>query len=308
MTLEQQDYFLIFELMTKNPNISIKDLRRKLLGPPHKKTVTKAHNVIEQLIELGKRPLTEEKKKQIEESVAGYDGTIKYVNDVYNQLNTWRRKLAVNKLLREEHLQDLINLSKSIRRCIEQPNLDERPDYHPLMSVRGYDWRLDPVMWFYLCTPDLSKTDSWRTEPVLLKSHIENNPVKDSPFWEHLDQLWQKVKSLEHDYDKTAIKLMKEDKEFRKLWKSIQVERMQREKSEGYKPSRTPLSLTLITDIKPYYDQGKVDGVMSRFKVIGHLSSRQFEIEQILGQVYKDLSPNEINDIIISGYCDKCPM
>ena len=226
-------------------------------------------------------------------------------------LRSWwiNRELVGNRLSKEEHLKDLIYLAKSIRRCIERPNLDEEPDYHQLMNVRGYDWRLDPVMWFYLCAPDLSKTDSWGTDPALLKSHIESNPLKKSPFWAHLDQLWQKVKALENNYDKMAVEIMSEDGEFKKYWESIQLERVKREKSEGaYKPSRTPLSLTLINDIRPYYDESKVDEVIDKFmKTDFILSVHQSELEEMLNQLYKDLNPTVINPLIVDGHCGECP-
>jgi hypothetical protein len=313
MTLEQSDYFLIFELMTKNSNITIKDLKMALPHRPNKKTVTKARNVAEQLMKIKEQPPSDEQKKQIADSVAGYDGTVKYVNDVYNQLIAWRRKMGGNELSIIElsigkHLNDLIELASSIRHCIVPPNLDEEPDYHHLMNVMGYDWRLDPVMWFYLCTPDLNKVNSWPTEPALLKSHIESNPSKKSPFWEHMEELWQKVKALESVYDKRAVDLMKEDKNFKEYWESIQFERVKREDVGGYKPSRTPLSLSLIIDVKPYYDESKVDEVIREFeKIKDFLEGDQFELEQILNQLYKDLNPNEINDIIINGRCKKCP-
>jgi len=188
--------------------------------------------VTEQLLKFVEQPPTPQQVKQIAANVAGYDATAGYVDTVWKQLITWRRKIAGNRLSIDEHLKDLINLAKSIRSCIERPNLDEEADYHQLMNVRGYDWRLDPAMWFDLCTPDLSKVNSWGIDPALLKSHIESNPLKKSPFWEHLDQLWQKVKALENDYDKMAVEIMAGDGEFKKYWESIQLERVKRERSE----------------------------------------------------------------------------
>jgi redox-regulated HSP33 family molecular chaperone len=60
--------------------------------------------------------------------------------------------------------------------------------------------------------------------------------------------------------------------------------------------------------VKPYYDESKVDEVIREFeKIKDFLEGDQFELEQILNQLYKDLNPNEINDIIINGRCKKCP-
>jgi hypothetical protein len=208
------------------------------------------------------------------------------------------------KILRKGHLERVIAQMKIMRSCLEHLTLNDLPDHRDLLDVRGYDWRLDPAMWFYLCTPDFSNRDLWGTEFPRLESHM-----KESPFWEHLKKLEQAVKNLEKNYDIIALKLSVNDQRFKDFWKTIQIERLRRGTDWGHKPSRTAHNPEPAPeDFKPYYDQDYAKEVMERFHNIDNgLFLCQFEFEKMLDQLYIDLLPDEINPIIVTGHCDKCP-
>jgi len=66
--------------------------------------------------------------------------------------------------------------------------------------------------------------------------------------------------------------------------------------------------MTLINDVKPCYDESKVNEIMRGFQRIPFiLEGRQSELEEMMNQLYKDLSPTEINPLIVEGHCDRCP-
>ena len=319
--LGPEEWHAIFNLLTEHPKIERKDAVELLLKNPKIKrkdavklpqkwdptTIGRALVVGKLIMARGNKPLDKEEAEQIAET-AKYGTKASFVLNAHFGYIIWCDDYNKKRILKERHTDDLLDLAVKIRSCIERPNLDEEADYHQLLNVRGYDWRLDPVMWFYLCTPDVSKTDYWGTDPALLKSHIESNPLKKSLFWDHMDQLWQKVKTLDHEYDKMAIEIMADDSEFKKYWESIQLEKVKREEEGVYKPSRTPLSVTLVNDIRPYYDESKVDEVIDKFaKTDFTLSVHQYELEEILNQLYKDLNPNGINPLIVNGHCGECP-
>jgi len=303
MGLERSDYFIIFEVLTSDPHITIQELRRKLPGSPHTKTVTKARNIAEWLLNQGIELPNPDEVKKIALINSTYGATVKYVYDVYDHLCAWRNNQIGKEIQKRRHLENVLMQVELLRFCLEHPTLNDLPE-RELLEVRGYDWRLDPMMWFYLCTPSFSRKDLWGPRFPMLESHM-----KESPFWEHLEQLRQAVKALEQDYDRIALNLFKNDQRFKKFWESVQFERLKRESDWGYKSSRT-----LHTpepepeDLKPYYDQEYAKEVMKRFiGIVSDLPLRQFELEKMLDQLHIDLLPDEINPLIVKGHCEKCP-
>jgi hypothetical protein len=225
-------------------------------------------------------------------------------------LRTVRKYLGIvdskgeeTKFLKEDHLKRVIAQVDSIRSCLEHPTLNGLPE-RELLEIREHNWQLDPMMWFYLCTPSFTRKDWWGSEFPMLESHM-----KESSFWEHLQQLKQTVIDLEKDYDRIALKLFKDDQHFEEFWKSIQFERLKRESDWGYKPSRTPHTPEPSPEeLTPYYDQKYAKEVIERFiGIASDLLPRQLEIEKMLDQLNNDLLPDEINPIIVRGHCEKCP-
>jgi len=298
--MTSKDWYRIFDLALEKPDIEIKDAEKIL--DKHRTTVGRALRIAKYLIERGTKPLDEEIAELIAKNV-GYGTTIKFVNGAYYHYLNWRDDYSTKELLKRLHLNTLLSQVSELCSCLEHPTLNDLPE-RELLEVRGYDWRLDPMMWFYLCTPSFSRKDLWGSEFPKLESHM-----KESPFWEHLEQLKQAVKALEKDYDGIARTLFKDDQRFEEFWKSIQLKRLERETDWGYKPSRT-----LHTpepepeDLKLYYDQEYAKEVMKRFiDIANDLPLRQFELEKMLDQLYIDLLPDEINPIIVKGHCEKCP-
>ena len=225
----------------------------------------------------------------------------KYLGFTEAQESKGREAIGV---LNRNHIENTINLVELIRSCLEHPTLNELPDGRELLELRGHDWRLDSTMWFYLCTPDFSQKHLWGAEFPLLESHM-----KDSSFWQHLEQLSQAVKMLEDDYNRIAVRLSNDNRRLGEFWKSIQLEKATRETEWGHKPSRTPHKpKPAEEEFQPYYDEEYGKEIMGIFNTaIPDLKSQQVELEKLLEQLHTDLLIDNIGDCITKGKCGKCP-
>jgi hypothetical protein len=312
--LEQEEWFSLFELVKNKPDATRKDalslpIFNKRVPKRAPSTVGRALNVALWLVQRDDNTLTQDDIKQYLKH-AGYGTTLHYVEEANRRFIEWKTgskiplKRSLVDYLERLHLDNILSQLETLRSCLEYPTLNDLPDYRTLLNVRGNDWRLDPVMWFYLSTPDFSNKDLWGPKFPMLESHM-----KESPFWEHLEHLEHMVKDLEKYYDIIALKLSAEDQRFRDFWRAIQVERLRRETAWGYKPSRTTHSPEPTPeDFKLYYDQEYAKEVTKRFERIDDgLSLRQFELEKMLDQLNNDLLPDLINPIIVRGHCEKCP-
>jgi hypothetical protein len=304
MALIRSDYFIVFDSLTSDPHIAISVLRKKLPGPPGIKTVTRVHNVAEWLLSLGAEAPTYEEAKKIAERNDSYGSTIKSVYETYDHLCAWRTSQLRKEASLKEHWDMLFLVAEKMRTCIEHPTLNDLPDGRELLELREHDWRLDPTLWFYLCTPDFSQKHLWGVEFPLLESHM-----KDSPFWQHLEQLSQAVKMLEDDYNRIAVSLSNDDRQLREFWKSLQLEKAIRETEWGHKPSRTPHKPEPAKEeFQPYYDEEYGKEIMGIFNTaIPDLKSRQLELEKLLEQLHTDLLIDNVGGYITEGKCEKCP-
>jgi hypothetical protein len=170
--------------------------------------------------------------------------------------------LEERKILRQEHLQRLKQYPDVIRKCLEHPTLTYLPD-RGLLTFRGYDWRLDPVKWFYLSTPDFSSED-WGPELTMFRSHSS-----ESNFWVHLEQLKEATNELLNEYDSAAPILSRNNQTFDNFWSTIKPKRTCWE--DDYwsgRPSRTPsYPEPNMNEITPYY-KGEIDSIIHEFDVI----------------------------------------
>jgi hypothetical protein len=186
---------------------------------------------------------------------------------------------------------------------LRTPSLNGLPD-RGLMTVRWFDWRLDPVRWFYLSTPDFSEKKQWGEEFPILESHIMK-----SSFWEHLDQLKQLTVALEKKYDDIVSILLINDESFKLTCEILKSKRTQWEPLAIFRPSRTPFNPDLeLEQLEPYYDKELIEKIMHRFEsIVPDIWEPQSKLEEMLNQLYEDLLPDTINPIIVDGHCDRCP-
>jgi len=300
--LSQGEWNQIFNLVTGNPHAAISDAE-ELLPNKYRTTVARALLVARLLLDRKSMEFNEEIAGVIMRA-AGYGTTERYVFNAYHHYHNWLGEKGHRKSPSVFHQENLRSAVALIRSCLEHPALNDLPDYRELLEMRRYDWRLDPITWFYLCTPDFADTASWGKEFVWLRSHMA-----ESPFWEHLKQLKQAVDDLKKDYDRVAIKLFRSDQQLRKFWTKIQVEQLKRERNRDDRPSRTAHTPEPpAEDLQQYYDQDYAKTVMQKLKSAdGSFTEKQLELEKMLDQLNDDLLPDEIDPIILSGRCDKCP-
>lgn len=90
------------------------------------------------------------------------------------------------------------------------------------------------------------------------------------------------------------------------FWTQIQ---MKGERDRHSRPSRTAhRPQPSDSDLEPYYDQAYANTAMQKLSGIAPgLEQRQLDLEKLLDQLYEDLSHSEIDPIIVSGHCKKCP-
>lgn len=186
----------------------------------------------------------------------------------------------------QQHKDLLKKELEKIRACLRDPRLYELPDKRELLEVEGKDWRLDPKMWFYLCTPDFSDLRKWGYAFPLVEKEI-----KESIFWEHYWQLWDAVEQLENDYGVAAAKLSRDYEEFREPWIKIKVEKAMREQDPQLKPSRYPDALEEdLVQFEPSYDREYCNSVMEKLAmIIDNLPIRLLDLEKKLEQLNRDL-------------------
>lgn len=169
-------------------------------------------------------------------------------------------------------------LTEKLCPCLTNPHLELPNRYatYPL-ELHEQDWRLDPITWFYLCTPDFSEEGMMYWEDKFVKQ------LKRSSFWNHYQKLKIEVYRLQKDYENSAPTLADED---RNIWQQIQGER-----NEHFLPSRVPISLEPDWDQwEPYYDREYCDRVIRVFNDnIDDLTDRLCGLEELLQQLNGDL-------------------
>jgi len=198
----------------------------------------------------------------------------------------------------DKHCDHLLTLVPSLTSCLIDPQLHLlKLESRMPMNVNGYDWRLDPKMWLWLCTPDLSNESVIDPEIVKLLQHL-----RSGQYFEHFKALSDAIESLQIEYDSAATELAKTDDKFGKSWENFKDKAWQLEVSKI--PGTTELNMA---SYKPYYGDAYCQNVMKAFnKCIEELSVKQWDLEKKLQELWTDLSPDIVIKTIRLGRCKEC--
>ncbi len=173
------------------------------------------------------------------------------------------------------------DLKSLLAPCLTDPNLSIRVAYesYPL-ELYNQDWRLDPITWFYLCTPDLSedKERFWSKAYAKFKEKMEK-----SGFWQHYGKLKSAAYRLQSAYKEAAPNL---PTELIAVWESIQKELTLR-----LMPSRIPQNPEPDWEAwRPVHDPDTCKKVFTAFlKLIPDLYTQLIEMEELLQKLNDDL-------------------
>ncbi len=223
----------------------------------------------------------------------------------HSSINTEKDNTSSNiGLLRERHLNYICNQAILVLECMENAELKRGArefgidDYEPL-QIGSNDWRLDPVNWCDLVSPDFTPEKAWGDAFDLFKQH-----TKESRFWFHLEELHKNAKYLWEKYDSFAGKFSTADTQLNEKWELIK-------KTREYTllNSRNPLTPTLeYQNANPYYSNYDCEQIMKRFYIIDpDLIKMQQGLQFLSEQLWDDLQPQNIDSTIYSGHCNKCP-
>ncbi len=166
--------------------------------------------------------------------------------------------------------------------CLTDPHSSIRVAYesYPL-ELHNQDWRLDPITWFYLCTPDLSedKERFWSKAYAKFKEKMEK-----IGFWQHYVKLTSAAYRLQSAYKEAAPNL---PTELIAVWESIHKELTLR-----LMPSRIPQNPEPDWEAwRPVHDPNTCRKVFTAFlKLIPDLYLQINEMEELLQKLNDDLS------------------
>jgi hypothetical protein len=180
-------------------------------------------------------------------------------------------------------------LSRLLLKCIFNPRISTPPRYarYPL-ELNGQDWRLDPITWFYLCTPDLSEDVEYLWEDATPKFM---NTIKKTKFWRDYIKLRYEVFQLNKGYEEAVQKLSETDVKLKELWDKITCERQRYERS-----SRVPRFPEPSWDEwEPCYDRECADSVLTQFlTVMPDVHERLIWMDDMLQQLNDDLATKQL--------------
>ena len=295
-SLSKDEWQILFQLIADGEDRGAARNKLKHRDPA---TIKRAYNVAATLHIRGKQSLDDSEAEAIALQ-AKYLITAGFVKNAFVQYLAWRKRRSTIELLRKRHLKRLIAEVGMLRSCLTDPQLEWVPAIRkePLI-IRGQDWRLDPITWVRLCTPDLTDQDKWGPLFPSLKAHM-----KESPFWRHYLELRKTAHDLDKAYEEAARELAKGDDEFSKSWDKIQNEKLLMAK-----PSRVPdFPEPEWGECRPCYEQEDCSNILRRFaKIIPDVHNRLSALENQLEQLNKDLLSHEVEPIIARGHCDNCP-
>jgi hypothetical protein len=277
----------------------LKDVR---LGVPSRTTVSRtlavAVGLYERIDPLA--DLTQDDVKNIR--YAGYHPTRTSIDNAFEVFKEWLLgDRHQSKKLPHGHVDLLLMQAVELRKYLTEPDLFELPDDRELLTISGKDWRLDPIMWFHLCTPDLKNKDAWGATFRMLLEHLEG-----SQFLKDYASLRQAVGRLEQDYNRAAIQL---DAEARASWLDIQTEKAMREKTSVPLPLRHPGASDASMDRSPPYEPCLCKKMIREFsKVMKEppLWMRLRDLEKQLKKLSLDLDPHEVWACIEKSHCSDC--
>jgi len=190
---------------------------------------------------------------------------------------SWQSTDVAQKVIKISEFNNLISL------CLYNPHTEVCTElqYWKPLHVEDFDYRLDPITWFYLCTPDFSEARYWKPCFLELKQYLQ-----EIGFWNHYLELQGSVWKLQKQYEKVAKKLSEEDEVFQEIWEQIQDKRLR-----ALRPSRIPADPSSdLKNYKPCYDSGYCDKVMKVLaENINGFSNWLYYLEEQLQKLNDDL-------------------
>jgi hypothetical protein len=205
--------------------------------------------------------------------------------------------------IRNIHIDTLKDQITSLRRCLEHPGIEYAVDRGPLM-FRGRDWRIDPVRWFCLSTPDI-ESDDWKPYLEQLRSH-----TPEWPFWNHLEELKKNTNSLAKEIFEAGDEISRRNLAFKSLWDNVVKERTYLIYGSQYRPSRTNLHPEPeLVDMEQTLENDMIELVIGEIEsyLSEPLWEKQGALEEMLDQLTADFLDPRLNDWIVKGRCDGCP-
>jgi len=166
-------------------------------------------------------------------------------------------------------------------------------------EIAGSDWRLTPLLWFRLVTPDFRDEVLWGPVYQDLKLHL-----KQSPFCDHYDSLCKSAQNLEEEYSQAVERLLEVEPQFTTAW--IKGHRG----LEWYtEPSWVPGIERNLNSVGPL-PLGAVF-VDRSVRLLGSneipdLGTRLHQMEARLQELWNDLDPDVIEPLIANGWCKRC--
>jgi predicted transcriptional regulator len=214
-----------------------------------------------------------------------------------------RQGTEVNRghLLRTRHLDRLFTIADTLRECLYDPVLATPPALLPpgLLTVYDQDWRLDPILWFYLCVPNLDEEceDYWGPELQMLREHLAENP-----FWDRWHKFRAAAYGLQNDYVEAIEKADKNEVE--QLPEHARPERISYPVATRLPQATEPL----WDEWEPPYDTEECEQAMTILKKhMPDLEERQLELLRMLRDLNEDLQPKErIEAMIVNRRCSFC--
>jgi len=226
------------------------------------------------------------------------------------ELRTVRKYLAIEDIeikrqrqLTNLHVRELTDQLNSLRLCLEHPGIELAVD-RGLLTFRGYDWRLDPVRWFCLSTPDI-ESDDWNPYLEQLRSH-----TTEWVFWKHWEELRNASMALAYEIRRIGREIAEKDADFKAAWDKVTNDVFHYENGSYYRPSRTSLNPEpSISDIIQTLDDDTIEYLHDKIQDSYQetLWQKQAELEDMLDQLTIDFSDNRLDRWIVEGRCEGCP-
>jgi hypothetical protein len=163
----------------------------------------------------------------------------------------------------------------------------------------GQDWALVPNLWAYAVTPDFSDENLWGESLQSLKEHLEA-----SAFWKHLDELYQLVDDLRQEMDVAAQAYGQQDPAFLSSWEEFQrkaewctqISRVPHYPDVDWSKIKLPSNDNYAQKVCKTLSNGPMPKIYRQ----------QWELLEKLAELNRDLEPDTVEKILLSGRCAKC--
>jgi len=269
-------------------------------------TIARALKVCQYLVARD-RPdsLTDNEITSIKDYVR-YGVNARYIENLFNAYKAWRldRGPVIIERVQGAHLDVLFAQLEKLRDCFE--NIDvygSRPDDRERFEVRGVDWRLEPMMWFYLCVPDIWETERWDPEFQWLLEHM-----KQSEFETRLKEIRTMCKNLERSLDQAAGRVTEPG--FAEKWQELKrVWWRTQEEESPIRPCRTGCAPEVSPEWTPHFsyeETSKIERMLALVDTSANFDLTRCEIEDKLRELREYVASNELNQIIAEGCCSRC--